>query len=403
MVPIEDEPTQVLLRLYGDGTKDNDIALQIDIFNILSQKGLGPKLYGKFDDGRLEEFLPANSLTCDELRNHDISLIIAKKLANIHMLEVPVDKQDSWVLDKLSEWSDQLVDLDELDQLELSESSRETAKQLLSIDFKGEIDFLRQVFEYVNSPKVFSHNDLHQGNILLAKKSRRRPTLGERVILIDFEYCSSNYRAYDIANHFTEWVFEYGTDQYPHFNYFQDRFPSEMNQQSFIREYLLEQRKLNPNEATKAAIKVSNQCKKPIQGTTMDNDYHNNHKSSSFDCTGTNGNHAKEPSQNGIDSNGFSSSNEKDMQDVWDLELQVGRLYAEVQPFYMAVNLLWAIWAIKNSRGSSIKFGYFEHAMTRWRMYCNFKKLYPQMNRNSFQMLVIDKAEIGWGQSIQTH
>ena len=30
------------------------------------------------------------------------------------------------------------------------------------------------------------------------------------VVLIDFEFSSYNYRGFDIANHFNEWMYDYG-------------------------------------------------------------------------------------------------------------------------------------------------------------------------------------------------
>ena len=40
--------------------------LQVQIFKLLSFKEFGPEnLYADLEDGRLEEFLPAHSITCD--------------------------------------------------------------------------------------------------------------------------------------------------------------------------------------------------------------------------------------------------------------------------------------------------------------------------------------------------
>ena len=49
------------------------------------------------------------------------------------------------------------------------------------------------------SPAVFAHNDLLAGNILLDK-------VNDKVYLIDFEYGGTNYRGFDIANHWNEWA-----------------------------------------------------------------------------------------------------------------------------------------------------------------------------------------------------
>lgn len=60
---------------------------------------------------------------------------------------------------------------------------------------------------------VFSHNDMQEGNILL-RQSSQKPEL----VVIDFEYCSYNYRGFDVANHFLEWQFDYTAPKYPFFS-----------------------------------------------------------------------------------------------------------------------------------------------------------------------------------------
>ena len=61
-------------------------------------------------------------------------------------------------------------------------------------------------------PVVFCHNDMQEGNILL-----RENTSKPELVLIDFEYCSYNYRGFDVANHFAEWQYDYTEVDYPFF------------------------------------------------------------------------------------------------------------------------------------------------------------------------------------------
>lgn len=52
---------------------------------------------------------------------------------------------------------------------------------------------------------VLCHNDLLGGNILLypaAQDEQVGSAAAMKVMLIDYEYCMYNYRAFDIANHF---------------------------------------------------------------------------------------------------------------------------------------------------------------------------------------------------------
>ena len=47
-----------------------------------------------------------------------------------------------------------------------------------------------------------------------------------KLVVIDYEFCSYNYRAFDIANHFQEWMYDYTNKSYPYYYIAKDKFPS---------------------------------------------------------------------------------------------------------------------------------------------------------------------------------
>ena len=53
---------------------------------------------------------------------------------------------------------------------------------------------------------------MQEGNILLRQNSQK-----PELVVIDFEYCSYNYRGFDVANHFLEWQYDYTAPDYPFF------------------------------------------------------------------------------------------------------------------------------------------------------------------------------------------
>ncbi|KJH48383.1 hypothetical protein DICVIV_05498 [Dictyocaulus viviparus] len=96
------------------------------------------------------------------------------------------------------------------------------------------------------SPVTFCHNDLQEGNILLPKASSgniRLPSVCEetfesmslttsnpsdpRLVLIDFEYASYNYRGFDFANHFVEYTIDYDVPEHPHYQLYPEQFPED--------------------------------------------------------------------------------------------------------------------------------------------------------------------------------
>ncbi|KAF1870591.1 hypothetical protein Lal_00025853 [Lupinus albus] len=63
----------------------------------------------------------------------------------------------------------------------------------------------------LNSPVIFSHNDLLSANIMINDE--------DKIYFIDYEYASYNYRGFDIANHFAEYAgFECDYNLYPNMN-----------------------------------------------------------------------------------------------------------------------------------------------------------------------------------------
>lgn len=54
-------------------------------------------------------------------------------------------------------------------------------------------------------------------------------------MLIDFEFSAYSYRAYDIANHFLEHMFEY-TSEPPYFKINPDAYPSRTQQVCLVKE-----------------------------------------------------------------------------------------------------------------------------------------------------------------------
>lgn len=66
-------------------------------------------------------------------------------------------------------------------------------------EVRSEVERLFAVYDEIDSPVVFAHNDLLLGNILYDESEKK-------VTFIDYEYADFNYQAYDIGNHFDEFA-----------------------------------------------------------------------------------------------------------------------------------------------------------------------------------------------------
>ncbi|KAK9504617.1 hypothetical protein O3M35_010913 [Rhynocoris fuscipes] len=208
------KPQQVLIRLYGqthgEGALENLITESV-IFTLLSERKLGPKLYGVFPGGRIEEFIPARPLTQNEMADPTINLIVAEKMAAVHTMNIPINKEPRWLWDTMNRW---LLNIDEL-----SSPANPIELALCSKNLKAEAVWLRNHLSKIYSPVVFCHNDLQQGNIL-----RLMDTNEPGLVLIDFEYCSYNFRGFDLANHFIEWMYDYTNPDYPHYRVHKENY-----------------------------------------------------------------------------------------------------------------------------------------------------------------------------------
>lgn len=54
------------------------------------------------------------------------------------------------------------------------------------------------------------------------------------LMIIDFEYCAYNYRSFDLANHFIEYMIDYTNKEYPFFFYRREQYPNNEQQVIFF-------------------------------------------------------------------------------------------------------------------------------------------------------------------------
>ncbi|KAG8522684.1 Choline kinase alpha, partial [Galemys pyrenaicus] len=272
VAPVGDEPRKVLLRLYGailkmvsppaaapappglrgkrrgsarscnkegaeQAQKESDfqgaeaVVLESVMFAILAERSLGPKLYGIFPQGRLEQFIPSRRLDTEELSLPDISAEIAEKMATFHGMKMPFNKEPKWLFGMMEKYLQQVL------RVKFTGDSRaEQLHRLLSYDLPLELERLRSLLEATPSPVVFCHNDCQEGNILLLDGRERSGK--QKLMLIDFEYSSYNYRGFDIGNHFCEWMYDYSYEKYPFFRANALKYPSRKQQLHFLSSYL---------------------------------------------------------------------------------------------------------------------------------------------------------------------
>lgn len=234
VLSVGDEPHQVLLRVYGAILQGVDsLVLESVMFAVLAERALGPRLYGVFPRGRLEQYIPSRRLLTEELGLPDISAEIAVKMSRFHGMVMPFNKEPKWLFETMDRYLKQIMGLTFVRETHVKKFNK-----LKTFNLPGELASLKSLLEATWSPVVFCHNDVQEGNILyLADKDA---TSTDKLMLIDFEYSSYNYRGFDIGNHFCEWMYDYTYDQWPFFKANMENYPNRQQQLHFIRHYLSE-------------------------------------------------------------------------------------------------------------------------------------------------------------------
>lgn len=250
-------------------------------------------------------------MMCSELKVSVYSAVIARKLATVHHLNVPINKDPTWLRENLNQWLKQVRTYERKSDQPVSDLE----KELLAFDFEREIETMFDLLNTVESPIVFSHNDLQEGNILipsdenitLASATQFSKNMVKQfenhIVFIDFEFCSYNQRGFDLGNHFCERMFDYSNPEWPHYFYYPNEYPDDEAKLFFIREYLKQSKQLSYNEA-------------------VDTEEH---------------------------------------------------ILMEADYFTLSSHLMWALWSINNFRNSKISFGYLEYGKTRLEAYHRHK------------------------------
>ncbi|GAN06328.1 choline/ethanolamine kinase [Mucor ambiguus] len=213
LVRVTYKPTDfsVLVRAYGKGS-ELIIDRKQEVVNIitLSAQNMCPPLYARFRNGLVYGFIKGKVSTVEELGQEKTAEWIAKKLGKWHQVQLPqqniiksnTKEQRLW--STMFKWLDQVPEKYENPSIQSIFETRFDMKKI-----RTELEHLIQELEKLESPIVFSHNDLLYGNIIYDHEK------GE-ANFIDYEYGCYAFRGFDIGNHFNEFAgFECEYWRYP--------------------------------------------------------------------------------------------------------------------------------------------------------------------------------------------
>ena len=213
----------VLVRVYGHGTdKIIDRAAEVENMRLLQELGLASaRLYATFQNGLCYEFLAGRVADCAAVQEPGVARAVAAAMAALH--SVPLPRPGPALL-----WPR----LERFAEVAGRPAGRLGKDWLSPKDLQAELTGLRRLLETAASPVVFCHNDALLANIVI----RQQPDLSSSmtVAFIDLEYAGPNYAAFDIANHFCEFVGCEGELDYP------GLLPTREYQLAWLKRYMQE-------------------------------------------------------------------------------------------------------------------------------------------------------------------
>ncbi|KAJ2122266.1 hypothetical protein IW147_003562 [Coemansia sp. RSA 720] len=321
--------SKYLLRVYGTGV-DELLSREKELYWLaqLTHLGFGPQVFGIFGNGRLEEYLESTTLGRGDIRDGSTSKHIARRMSELHALvsyyrparsigsigssgssafesgqpELWANV-DSWMLLVRQKWEH---------ITRVCSKSPECMRVLESWpSVERCVARLRAHISGIHSPIVFAHADLQYGNILRLKQT------GELVV-VDFEYAGYNYRGFDIANHFCEWMADYHASD-PHL-LDPASYPTQDQRRGFLRTYIKSNAFLDANMRANPSVVESEIDDGALRAVSM--------------------------------------SEERVYNEVVEME-------REVAMFVPASHLHWGVWGLVQAASSEIEFDYAGYAAQR--------------------------------------
>jgi ethanolamine kinase len=255
----------ILIRIFGaEGMINRDI--ETSTYAALCRADIAHDYLGRFANGRIEGWLDGyQALTVNDLQCDDTSGQIAREMARLHCLfEIPEGDElkdhhgnEVGLWNQLTGWMGQALGYSEFKTVEDTERVRRLDLGKIEREVNRFVDlYTAQQSTSAGSDNVaFCHNDMLAANIM------RDPATNE-IQLIDFEYGGTNYKAFDIANHFNEHAGGTTAEEgaTPDYN----KFPREERQKMFCMEYVKKVKELkscDDGDAHQEAMDLLDQVK----------------------------------------------------------------------------------------------------------------------------------------------
>ncbi|KAH9511185.1 hypothetical protein DERF_009657 [Dermatophagoides farinae] len=176
---------------------------------IVSLNGFSPKLLFIDDKCQIDEYVEARHYNYDDDCDDKTVRLMARQLANFHSIDpIPISRAgfDRWLAmqdDKENEffqliWKDKV----HLKMIEQNPEFKEKYYDLIaSMDMESDEEFLKKLINKVDSPLLFSHNDLNRQNRLVKFDDNGQ----KQIYFIDLDFSNYGWRGLDLGRYFSNY------------------------------------------------------------------------------------------------------------------------------------------------------------------------------------------------------
>ncbi|KAI1304226.1 Choline/ethanolamine kinase [Halotydeus destructor] len=242
------KPWHVIVRTFTDMNplKTAGEAAEAVAFKSLADLGIGPKLLGLFPGGRIEEFIDGHEMTVAETRDRDALAALAKCLAKLHSVQVPLNRDRELGSRRYREYIESNLEL--VSSIEVDRYSREgqdKLRTLLQVDLLSEYDWMRDLIrELPKSSCVFSHGDFYASNVMVKNIRDSDKVTEADIVIIDLEMIGHDDRRSDIAFFLNETSYDFSDSSFP-------QYIGQLDEElevHFLEAYLAEWARLEPSK-----------------------------------------------------------------------------------------------------------------------------------------------------------
>ena len=182
--PSDPNRKTLLLRIYGPSSSELiSRPHELHTLHILSSKyRIGPRVYGTFENGRVEEYFESTALTAAEMHDPTRSGWIGARMAELH--SVDIDLIEETLPEKRGENVDWEIAAQKNVRRWIQPAKDVLRLSSISLEYKAALDFDRFLVEWEGymawldkweskhgaSKRVFAHNDTQYGNLLRRKE-----------------------------------------------------------------------------------------------------------------------------------------------------------------------------------------------------------------------------------------